>query len=340
MINTEAAILAKLKSDLVIEEIEIIQPLLPGQVLIKMESAAICGSQIGEINGVKGEDKFLPHLLGHEGVARVLEIGEGVKFVDEGDRVIVHWMKGAGFDTFGGKYKSTKLGKINSGPVAIFSKNAVVSENRLTKIKFYESPQILSTVGCGLLTAYGVLENDLNLEIQGRGRILISGFGGIGQLIFLIANLKGNFEFHIFEKNLINIQIAKDLGITKIYRTVEEIPIGYFDFNIELTGIPKNIETGYSSINSLGTLCLVGVSPKNETINLDPMPLHYGKKLIGSFGGAVKPEVDVPKIIKLITDNQSHFAKFSMQDYSLPNINQAISDICDERIIGRARIIF
>jgi hypothetical protein len=33
---------------------------------VKIHFTGICGSQIGEINGVKGPDQYLPHLLGHE----------------------------------------------------------------------------------------------------------------------------------------------------------------------------------------------------------------------------------------------------------------------------------
>ena len=39
----------------------------------------MCGSQLGEIDGVKGKDKYLPHLLGHEAVGEVIETGPGVK---------------------------------------------------------------------------------------------------------------------------------------------------------------------------------------------------------------------------------------------------------------------
>ena len=49
-----------------------------GQVLVKMICTGICGAQINEIDAVKGPDKFLPHLLGHEASAEVMECGEGV----------------------------------------------------------------------------------------------------------------------------------------------------------------------------------------------------------------------------------------------------------------------
>ena len=78
--KTLAAILVEQKAPLVVEEIELPRLAL-GQVLVKMLASGICGSQIGEIDGVKGPDRFLPHLLGHEGCGIVLEVGEGVRTV-------------------------------------------------------------------------------------------------------------------------------------------------------------------------------------------------------------------------------------------------------------------
>jgi S-(hydroxymethyl)glutathione dehydrogenase / alcohol dehydrogenase len=56
-----------------------------------MIASGICGAQVNEIEAVKGEDKFLPHLLGHEATADVIDCGEGVTTVQKGDRVVCHW---------------------------------------------------------------------------------------------------------------------------------------------------------------------------------------------------------------------------------------------------------
>ena len=109
-------------------------PLLKtGQVIVKLKKSRICGSQIGEIQGIKGNDKFLPHLLGHEGSGIVEKIGEGVTRVKKGDQVVLHWRKSAGIECEPPKYK-WKGKKLNSGRVTTFSEKAVVSENRLTPI--------------------------------------------------------------------------------------------------------------------------------------------------------------------------------------------------------------
>ena len=76
--TVKAAILVEQNKPLVIDNIELPEKLLPGQVLVKVLTSGICGSQLGEISGAKGNDPYLPHLMGHEGCAEVLDIGEGV----------------------------------------------------------------------------------------------------------------------------------------------------------------------------------------------------------------------------------------------------------------------
>ena len=63
----KAAILIAQHQPLVIDDVELPPELSIGQVLVRVCYSSICGSQIGEILGVKGADPYLPHLLGHEG---------------------------------------------------------------------------------------------------------------------------------------------------------------------------------------------------------------------------------------------------------------------------------
>ena len=70
-LNFRAAVLFKQNSNLKIIKIKSNSKLSRGQVLVKIFYSGICGSQLGEISGKKGKDKFLPHLLGHEGTGIV-----------------------------------------------------------------------------------------------------------------------------------------------------------------------------------------------------------------------------------------------------------------------------
>lgn len=74
-----AAVLTESFRELSIEEIQLRDKLAVGQVLVEIQFSGVCGAQVNEIDAVKGPDKFLPHLLGHEGVGKVVDVGPGVK---------------------------------------------------------------------------------------------------------------------------------------------------------------------------------------------------------------------------------------------------------------------
>ena len=70
-VSTQAAILVAQHRPLVVDTIELPAELGVGRVLVQLRISGICGSQLGEIDGVRG-DRYLPHLMGHEGFATVM----------------------------------------------------------------------------------------------------------------------------------------------------------------------------------------------------------------------------------------------------------------------------
>ncbi|MBI4093549.1 alcohol dehydrogenase catalytic domain-containing protein, partial [Candidatus Kaiserbacteria bacterium] len=86
----KAAVLETIHAPLVVGEVALGE-LSRGQVLIKILVSGICGAQLQEIGGYKGNAKFVPHLLGHEGCGVVEKVGESVTTVKPGDKVVMHW---------------------------------------------------------------------------------------------------------------------------------------------------------------------------------------------------------------------------------------------------------
>ena len=187
--STLAAVLVESSKPLIVEEILLPEELFAGQVLVEVMTSGICGAQINEIEAVKGPDKFLPHLLGHEGYARVIEVGPGVTTVVPGDQVVMHWRPGTGVQSSPPIYK-WRGEQLNAGWVTTFNKHAVVSENRITRIpNSNHDKNLIPLLGCALTTSLGVLENDAKIGF--RDSLLIFGAGGVGLLLIKIAKLIG-----------------------------------------------------------------------------------------------------------------------------------------------------
>ena len=90
--TTKAAVLTKQKHPLVVDEVLLPANLEVGQVLVEIKFSTICGSQLGEIAGIKGEDPYLPHLLGHEGSGVVEKIR--YRLADYVNRIGEHFYSG------------------------------------------------------------------------------------------------------------------------------------------------------------------------------------------------------------------------------------------------------
>src|ERR1700720_3581152 len=128
--TAKAAVLAESRKPLIVDQIELPDELGVGQVLVKVLYTTICGAQINEIEAAKGPDKFLPHLLGHEASAQVLEVGLGVTTVKPGDTVVLHWRPSQGIQCQPPAYQ-WRGNKLKAGWVTTFNDYAVISENRM-----------------------------------------------------------------------------------------------------------------------------------------------------------------------------------------------------------------
>ncbi|MDA8716489.1 zinc-binding dehydrogenase [Alphaproteobacteria bacterium] len=342
-----AAVLVNQKQPLQIAEINFQGSLLPGQVCCKIHYSGICGSQLGEIDGVKGEDKFLPHLLGHEGSGVVEQIGPGVTRVSPGDSVVLHWKPSAGIQAEPPKYDwEGRL--VNAGWVTTFNEMAVVSENRLTKIPQGSDMKIAALFGCAVTTGFGVVTNDAKVKIADS--VLVMGAGGIGLNIIQAAQLSCGYPIiavDLFENRL---ALAKKYGATHTINSsnmsVEDlkksvraiVSEGDLDVFIDNTGVTSLIEFGYSEISKIGKIVLVGVPKAGSNINIFSLPLHFGKQILGSHGGNCQPDLDIPRYMSLMTAGKVSFDDLISETFDIEDINTAISAMRDGSLAGRCMI--
>ena len=162
MSRIKAAVLFELNKPLEIRTLKR-RPLESGQVFVKILYSGVCRSQLMEVRGLRGDDRWLPHLLGHEGSGVVEDVGPDVKKFKKGDEVILSWIKGNGIEAQGAIYDSDDV-VINSGKVTTFSNYSVVSENRLVKKPKNLGFDTAILFGCALPTGAGMVINEINVN--------------------------------------------------------------------------------------------------------------------------------------------------------------------------------
>jgi len=339
-----AAILVEQKKPLVLDKVSLPEELHYGQVLVKVHYSGICGSQIGEINGVKGEDKYLPHLLGHEGSGEVVAVGNGVTHVKPSDHVVMHWMPGSGIESKPPVY-SWKGKLLNAGWVTTFNEYAIVSENRLTIIPKDFDLKIAALFGCAVTTGLGVINNKAQLQI-GQS-VLILGAGGVGLNIIQGAAMVSAHPIIAVDLYDAKLDVAKKLGATHIINTKMQnvtdavhkiVGDNGIDVVVDNTGNPQVIEEGYRLTSSKGRMILVGVLPKDKKVSLNTLALHFGKTLSGTKGGECRPDLDIPRYIRLCQAGKLKLSEFITDRIPLTEINEAIERMRRGEVIGRCLI--
>ena len=326
--QTKAAILVEQKKPLVVDTIDIPE-LNYGQVLVKILYSGICGAQLNEIDGTKGIDKFLPHLLGHEGSGIVMKCGEGVTQVKENDNVVLHWRKNQGIQSPTPTYQWNGK-KVNAGWVTTFNQHAVISENRLTKISQDIDMKLVPLYGCAITTAFGVIHNDARLR-SGES-IIVFGTGGVGSAIILAASVTGAHPIIAIDINDMKLDYAKKSGATQVINSANEdvrkrindILQEQSDCCVDTTGIKEVRELAYELTNKTGRTILVGVPKAGEKMSIDSFPLHFTKKITGSHGGDAEPDYDIPRLIRLQKSGKLNLSHLITHEYPLEKINEAI----------------
>jgi len=328
-----AALLVENKAPLEIVELSMPGRLAFGQVHVRIHYSGICGAQLNEIEGAKGPDKFLPHLLGHEGSGTVLAVGEGVKRAKPGDRVVLHWRQSAGLQCEPPKYQWNGR-TVNAGWVTTFNDEAIVSENRLTVIPSDFDLRLAPLFGCAVTTAVGVINNDAQVKI-GQS-VVIFGIGGVGLNVAQAAQMVSAHPIvgvDLFDNKL---AMAREWGLTHAFNSRTEgdtlagkireiVGTGGADVVIDTTGNARVIELAYNLTHADGRTILVGVPRKGDNVSIYTLPLHFKKILKGSHGGSVSPDVEIPRLLNLVRNGKMRLDGLVTHTFPLDRANEAIA---------------
>lgn len=300
-----------------------------GQVLVKMITSGLCGAQINEIDAVKGVDKYMPHLMGHEGFGEVLEVGADVRKVKVGDYVVLHWRKGSGHECFGGKYHGEK-DVVGSGSVTTFAEQTIVAENRVTKVEYDpELKDLYPLMGCALSTAYGIAKYNVRRtkEDDLTPSVVITGAGGLGLTIAFWLKVLYNITPIMLDKHSSKRKYVEDIGA--VFFTLDETPFEFLakvNYVIDTTGSTDVMSSGFDLIKKPGALILVGQPRVGQKLVLNnALSLFDGISIYSSDGGNFDPDLDLDDIVKHVKNNLELAKKLVTHTIKLDQINDGFS---------------
>jgi len=317
----KAAVLEEINAPLGIKDVELTE-LKVGQVLVKILVSGLCGAQLHEIRGHKGNAKFLPHLMGHEGCGIVEEVGPGVTTVKVGDKVVMHWRPGTGIES---PFPSYVLdGKfMSSGKVTTLSEYSIVSENRVTTVPEDTPPELCAILGCALTTAMGIIDNEVDLKFGET--VAVVGCGGVGLNLLQGAAMKSACPIYAVEKNFDKRNLCFTAGATTFVDDINSIE-EKVDVIIDTTGIPEVISACVSKLSSKGRMILVGQPAPGrgvEVMNAVNLFSGMGQIIKATQGGKTNPTEDIPRYVRMHKEGILDIESFVTHRFKLDQVNEA-----------------
>ena len=324
----KAAVLTRINEPLEVLEAENL-PLTHGQVFVRVTKSGLCGAQLQEIRGEKGNSKFLPHLLGHEGCGIVEEIGSGVTKVKEGDKVVMHWRKGRGSESDFPKYALNGK-EISGGKVTTLSEYSTTSENRLTPVPNNIPDDFCALLGCGLSTSLSVVNKEANVKFGDK--VLVIGCGGVGLGCVLFAKMSHaqviGLDTQESKRKLVEDSGATFFNLKNLKQLLDENMS--IDCIIDTSGYLSTISQCLPNLSEDGRVILVAQPKQGDSLSIiNPMKFFNTKGITikTTQAGGFDPDIDIPKYTRMFLDGNIEIEKIITNYFPLTEINQAVEKL-------------
>jgi len=285
------------REDKNVELREIAQPPdpAPGQVVVEVRAAGVCGSDLHMWREQQSWAVKLPLVLGHEFCGTVAALGADVSGFDIGDRVAVETAAqvcsrcifchsgdynqcpqrlgyGALYDGAFTRYVTARQAILHSIPDNVSFEQAALVEP--------------------ICVAYNALV-EKTPALRPGDTVVIQGPGPIGMMALFIAKLRGASAIIMLgtQHDRQRLQVAREIGATHALNINDDDPLellrslgdGYgADLVVDCTGVSMALESALELARPNGIITKIGWGPQALHFNLDPL-VQKGLTLQGSF---------------------------------------------------------
>lgn len=266
------------------------------QVLIKMKSSTICGSDIRAIYREhlgKGPEGYQNKIAGHEPAGQIVKCGPGMRRFKEGDRVAVYHISGCGLcnDCRRGYMISctsslrAAYGWQRDGGMAPYllaeERDCIHLPDELT---YTDGAQ----VACGFGTVYEALQK---IGICGDDDVLVVGLGPVGLATLMVAKAMGAQKLIGVDVTPERCKIAEDKKLADHVfisgpDTLKEV-LALTNGNgveraIDCSGNTHGRQLSIRATRKWGKIAMVG---EGGTVEFNPSPdiIHEQKTIFGSW---------------------------------------------------------
>ncbi|KAL2826041.1 hypothetical protein BJY01DRAFT_229923 [Aspergillus pseudoustus] len=329
---------ATLDTRLEIKDDRLVPSPVAGELLVKLEFSGVCHS---DVHSVRGETPMLTDVAGHEGVGRVVKVGEGVdRELWMGKRVGIRWLYSSCLECEICERNNTACPyQKNAGAnvPGTFQQYIVSPAAHVTKIPSELPPDEAAPLLCAGIAMYSSI---MKTKTRPGDWIVLPGAGGgLGHMGVQIAVKKG-LKVIAIDTGDKKRQLCMKLGATKFldYKTdnvenaVKSLTSGLGAHAVICTANGEGAyEQSLRLLRRLGVLVCVGIP--NVPFKLPATPFDMivkGLTIVGNSAGTAQ-EMDELMEMALAGDVKAHIECFDFDQ-----IDEVIKRLGRSEIDGRA----
>jgi S-(hydroxymethyl)glutathione dehydrogenase / alcohol dehydrogenase len=347
-----AAVLEEFGAPLSVQEVELTDP-RAGEVLVRLVACGVCHTDLYTASGADPSG-YAPAVLGHEGAGVVEAVGEGVRDVRPGDRVVtlfspqcrecehcrsprtnlclaIREQQNKGHLPDG----TTRLQRAGGEPIrhfmgtSTFAEYTVMPEIALAKVPEEAPLDRACLFACGLSTGLGAAM--FTAKVEAGSTCVVFGAGMVGLGAVAGCRLQGAERVICVDLSQDRLELAKGQGATDtwvadastVQRVLDETRGFGADYTFEATGNVKVMRQAVESARMGWGLCTVaGVAGKGETLEVVPRYLITGRRVCGSSFGGVKGRDQVPQLVQRYMDGDIDVDPFISHRITLDEVNR------------------
>ena len=332
----------------------------PGGILVRVEMAGICGTDVHQWHGNIGLKPPFPIMPGHEAVGRIVKLGDGGKTdctgepVNIGDRIMwPHVSCGKCYSCAINNQptlceRRVSYGFSSSGAYPYLSGGFAEYEYVIPDADIIKIPSGLSNeevigVCCAFRTAVAAFERLGALGIQSS--VVIQGCGPVGLYATLLSAEGGASKTIVVGAPDLRLDLAKKWGADDVIN-IEEIPDAEKrkakilkltggrgpDVVVEASGVPAAFREGMDIVRRGGRYLIIGQSSMAEQAIIPGLIMLKHLEIIGNTSATIRHYHQAIQFIKNKRRRYS-FADIVTNKYRLDQINEAVKAMMTGREI-------
>jgi alcohol dehydrogenase len=318
-----------------------------GDIIVRVDATTICGTDLHILKGDLPEVRN-GRILGHEAVGTVDEVGDGVRTLAPGDRVLVSSVSACGTCQF---CREARYGQCMSGGGWILGHTIDGTQAEYVRVPFADTSTFRVPAGAAdeeILMLADVLPTGYEVGVLAGGVrpgdvVAVVGAGPVGLSAITSAQLFSPSHIVAIDLSDARLEAAKHFGADVTVNNSREDPLAVIkdltgrlgaDVSIEAVGVPAAFELAVKLARPGGRIANIGVHGRAVTLHLDE---QWIRDITITTG--LKDTSSTPTLMRLVTSGQIDAKRFITHHFGLDEMEAAYDVFARAADTGALKVV-